>query len=457
MKKLIIFLFFLCTAATSWAQTSNDTIVVAPGPSGMYFYHIVQKGENLQSLSNEFGVSREKLASMNKIKSLKPYELIKIPLHKNVIIQSGNASTNAALTPLYHKVLKGETLYRIGKLYGDLPLSSLKSWNNLQGNSISVGRYLVVGWLQKKPAAPVSSSSTPQPPHRTSPPNNRITNNQSHSTEGHAFLREVIAAERHQAKQGGTSTLFSNTSVADPLLTSSVEKTSSNTNEQTQENTRPVSRPLLTKTSNTGLREQEMQKAPEKRNIPAAITPAGQSPTVSATSTTKIAKADNPFEKMLNQIADNRKKQKEENPKPQTPPQPSDSTTAAVANNNKKNTDSLQLSRKSIFSQLYLAQTQGEKLVRSKKGAAGWFKSNIKPGSKKYYALCNNLPRGTIVKVINPINKKFVYVKVLAAIPEQKENYNLIIKLSDAAMNDLGTNQPRFWSRIIYPKLNVSN
>jgi hypothetical protein len=106
----------------------------------------------------------------------------------------------------------------------------------------------------------------------------------------------------------------------------------------------------------------------------------------------------------------------------------------------------------SRFFSEYESQTAGGTKTAFRKGAAGWFHSNVKPGSGAYYALCNDLPRGTVVKVVNPLNQHAVLVKVLDVIPRQKENYNLVIKLSDAAMGDLGTTQPRFWCKIVYPK-----
>jgi len=106
---------------------------------------------------------------------------------------------------------------------------------------------------------------------------------------------------------------------------------------------------------------------------------------------------------------------------------------------------------KSEFQAQFDQQTANGARLEVKKGAAGWFKSNVKAGSGRYYALCNDLPRGTIVRVVNPINQRSVLVKVLDVIPNQKDNYNLIIKLSDAAKGDLDVTQSRFWCEINYP------
>ncbi|MEC5146619.1 LysM peptidoglycan-binding domain-containing protein [Chitinophaga sp. 212800010-3] len=98
------------------------------------------------------------------------------------------------------------------------------------------------------------------------------------------------------------------------------------------------------------------------------------------------------------------------------------------------------------FEQLYEQQTSGKK-VATEKGPGTWFKSNA---VGKYYALHNSAPRGTIIKVTNPLNGKSVYAKVLDVIPQMKPNAGLIIKLSDSAMQALGSNEARFYCELSY-------
>jgi LysM repeat protein len=102
----------------------------------------------------------------------------------------------------------------------------------------------------------------------------------------------------------------------------------------------------------------------------------------------------------------------------------------------------------SSFEQLYNQQTGNGKNVTSEKGPGGWFKSNASAG--KYYALHNTAPRGTIIKVTNPLNGRSIYAKVLEAIPQIKQNEGLIIKLSDSALEALGTNEAKFYCQLTY-------
>ncbi|SEW54541.1 LysM peptidoglycan-binding domain-containing protein [Chitinophaga arvensicola] len=99
------------------------------------------------------------------------------------------------------------------------------------------------------------------------------------------------------------------------------------------------------------------------------------------------------------------------------------------------------------FEQLYGQQTNNGKKATSEKGPGTWFKSNA---VGKYYALHNTAPRGTIIKVTNPLNGKAVYAKVLDVIPQMKSNAGLIIKLSDSAMQALGSNETKFYCELSY-------
>ncbi len=102
------------------------------------------------------------------------------------------------------------------------------------------------------------------------------------------------------------------------------------------------------------------------------------------------------------------------------------------------------------FEQQYQQQTNNGRDVTGEKGPGSWFKSNAVVGSGKYYALHNTAPRGTIVKVTNPLTGRSIYAKVLDAIPQLKANANLIIKLSDAAQDALGINESRFYCELSY-------
>lgn len=132
-------------------------------------------------------------------------------------------------------------------------------------------------------------------------------------------------------------------------------------------------------------------------------------------------------------------------------PAPPVDNTPAPANNTPapaENTSKPVITGSGTFESLYMQQTSNGKNATTEKGPGGWFKSNAAAG--KYYALHNTAQRGTIIKVTNPLNGKFIYAKVLETIPQIKGNAGLIIKLSDSALEALGTNDPKFYCELSY-------
>jgi len=131
-----------------------------------------------------------------------------------------------------------------------------------------------------------------------------------------------------------------------------------------------------------------------------------------------------------------------------TTPSPAATTPEPVKAPEPKPAASTSSSSGASFESLYNQQTNNGKNTSTEKGPGGWFKSNAAPG--KYYALHNTAQRGTIIKVTNPLNGKSIYAKVLESIPQIKQNAGLIIKLSDSALEALGTNDAKFYVELNY-------
>jgi len=70
------------------------------------------------------------------------------------------------------------------------------------------------------------------------------------------------------------------------------------------------------------------------------------------------------------------------------------------------------------------------------KGVAAWIDDqDVNP--KKYFALHRTAPIGTIIKVTNPMNNRYVFVKVVGTLPDTGDNANIIIKISKASASKL--------------------
>lgn len=90
-----------------------------------------------------------------------------------------------------------------------------------------------------------------------------------------------------------------------------------------------------------------------------------------------------------------------------------------------------------FFKSLFEAQNKNAELI-SEEGVAGIFKSTSGWEDGKFYCLHNTATVGTIIKITNPVNGKFVFAKVLDLMPEMVQNNDLIIRLSNAAGAILG-------------------
>ncbi|HQU99701.1 MAG: LysM peptidoglycan-binding domain-containing protein [Bacteroidia bacterium] len=75
----------------------------------------------------------------------------------------------------------------------------------------------------------------------------------------------------------------------------------------------------------------------------------------------------------------------------------------------------------------------------------------------KYFALHPSAPIGTIVKVTNKMNGKYVFVKVIGKLPGTGDNENLIIKVSKAAADRMGILDQKFQCELNYAFASAGN
>jgi LysM repeat protein len=87
---------------------------------------------------------------------------------------------------------------------------------------------------------------------------------------------------------------------------------------------------------------------------------------------------------------------------------------------------------------------------KSTSGNAGIFRSTSGWKDGKYYALMNNVPVGTIVKITYNSTNKSVFAKVLGQLPDMRESVGLTVRLSDAAAAELGAEMGKFYVDVAY-------
>ena len=150
MSKWLMLVFFtFITSNLLWAQQTKLEIK-GTGPS-IYLEHVVTPKENFYSVGRTFNINPKELAAYNHLhfaSGLNIGEVLKIPLTKTNFTQEEVAKANEVLIPIYHTVNAGETLYRLGVNYNKVSLASLKKWNNLTSDGLSVGTPMIIGFLK---------------------------------------------------------------------------------------------------------------------------------------------------------------------------------------------------------------------------------------------------------------------------------------------------------------------
>jgi LysM repeat protein len=101
-----------------------------------------------------------------------------------------------------------------------------------------------------------------------------------------------------------------------------------------------------------------------------------------------------------------------------------------------------QTSDEGAFAELFTSEAS-QKSLTNKSGDAAIFKTTSGWQDKKYYALMNDVPSGTIVK-ISSVDNKVIFAKVLGGMPQMKENKGLLLRLSNAAATYLGMADAKF-------------
>ncbi|MEO8823514.1 MAG: LysM peptidoglycan-binding domain-containing protein [Ginsengibacter sp.] len=175
MSKWLILVVFTFLSTTILRAQQNNLEIKGTG-SSIYLDHVVAPKENFYSVGRMFNINPKDLAAFNHLhfaSGLNIGQELKIPLSKNNFTQVKSSLPGEALIPVYHTVVAGETLYRLGVNYNKVPLSSLKKWNNLSSDAVTVGAPMVVGFLKvdknqsslanEQPAANVASAKDSQP------------------------------------------------------------------------------------------------------------------------------------------------------------------------------------------------------------------------------------------------------------------------------------------------------
>ncbi|MBC8526510.1 MAG: LysM peptidoglycan-binding domain-containing protein [Candidatus Cloacimonetes bacterium] len=149
--KIVIIFSFLVTSAF----TPNPKYITASDD-----YHIVKKGDTLYSISKKYALTVEALKRINNLTSDKILIGQKIYIREKKTAQQYYVTQREIPKCGYHLVKKGETLYRISKMYG-ISLEELMEFNQLTSYTIKAGEKI---WVKKTSGKTVKTKSAKKEP-----------------------------------------------------------------------------------------------------------------------------------------------------------------------------------------------------------------------------------------------------------------------------------------------------
>lgn len=149
MPRLLVFIMLFLFSGKLKAQ---EKILIAEGNTpDIYLNHIVTPKENYYSVGRMYNYSPKAIAVYNNLefeKGLTLGQTIKVPLKESNFLQGVEPSKDEAVIPVYHIVQAKEGLYRVSLNFNKVPLDYLKKWNSLNGDAVTSGIKLVIGYLK---------------------------------------------------------------------------------------------------------------------------------------------------------------------------------------------------------------------------------------------------------------------------------------------------------------------
>lgn len=142
----------LATGDSTRYLTLKDTIFINMDAAGeKIFTHRMERRQTLFSLGKFYGLSVEELYYYNpglKEDKIAPGDQVHIPIPNRAIIRyQDKAFKKWKHVPVFYVVKRGDTMFRIAKVYFRMPVDSILQRNQLQSQTLKVGQHLHVGWL----------------------------------------------------------------------------------------------------------------------------------------------------------------------------------------------------------------------------------------------------------------------------------------------------------------------
>lgn len=154
MKKLFLSLILFFTTISVFAQ---QELLIQSNNKGFYIIHSVQTKENFYSIGRLYSISPKDIAAYNSLdmnNGLNLGQQVMIPLTPSNFTQ-----TTTATFPVYYKVGEKEGLYRVSLKNNNVLMATLRKYNNLSSDAVSVGQKLIVGYIKSSENGVVATTT----------------------------------------------------------------------------------------------------------------------------------------------------------------------------------------------------------------------------------------------------------------------------------------------------------
>jgi LysM repeat protein len=149
MRRYLVVFFFIVLCLDASAQVIDSLFAVRKGSIWAIKY-TVKPRENIHMLAQRFFLTDEALEFANEfdnIKKLAPGTVINIPVTKENYFINKQSIDNSNLRELYYHVGPKDDIGIIST-YAGVTKNEMRKWNNLKGNTLTIGQVLFVGWVK---------------------------------------------------------------------------------------------------------------------------------------------------------------------------------------------------------------------------------------------------------------------------------------------------------------------
>ncbi|MEO5571248.1 MAG: LysM peptidoglycan-binding domain-containing protein [Bacteroidia bacterium] len=417
-----------------------------------FILHVVKAQETWSSISRKYALLIGDLMNANLgVIDLKAGQLLNIPAKSSLAAddkktentsQVKNSGTENKTAIMYY-VRTGETLFSISKKFGS-SVEDVKKWNNLPDNIVHEGQQLIVSYVPSK--AEIKQEKKPEPAEI-------MTENKTAKNEPgkNAEVKNDTAEESKPKDVPGSKKEEAQKETAKQEKNVEIKKAAA-------EESKPKD-VLVVKTEEAPKETAKQEKATEVKKAPAEESKPNdvlvikkeeaQKESVKQEKTPEIKKAPVAESKPKDVLVVKKDPVTKETIKPEKKPDvPAPDAVEAKVEPFEKAPD---LSDNPTRSMIPVGKGSSGKTIMqvTEFGVCSWI-NDAEVNQNKYYGLHRTAPIGTIVKVINKMNDKYVFVKIVGVLPDTGENEKSIIKISQAAVNKVGALDAHFQVELSY-------